>query len=172
MYMAAKRKKIKNNCNLKQLKQTSCKVWNVWNKYVRDSWCIRYHFLSWFACHKRCVKQKCIRNTLNKPCRAELVTSRNRDYIGPISHIKALIFLYTIENSPMDVSRESQTSMNTSARIRTLVEVRNCTRSESLSKVHGRESLIFQIYVTFSVDFPNIYNNYFLYLANVTNSFL
>ena len=35
-------------------------------------------------------------------------------------------------------------------RIRTSVQVRNYTKSGSLSKVHGRESLIFQIYVTFS----------------------
>ena len=37
-------------------------------------------FLSWCACHKTRVKQKRIRNTLNKPCRVELVTSQNRDY--------------------------------------------------------------------------------------------
>ena len=44
------------------------------------------------------------------------------------------------------------------------------SRHESLSKVQGRESLIFQTYVTFSIDFPNIYNNYLL--ANVIDSFL
>ena len=42
-------------------------------------------------------------------------------------------------------------------RIRTSVEVRNDTRSESLPKVQGRESLIFQTYVTFSIDFSNIF---------------
>ena len=90
---------------------------------------------------------------LNKPCRVELVTSQIV-FIMALSHIRALIFfLYTIENSPMDFSRESQTYF----RIRTSVEVRNCTKSESFSKVHGPESLIFQIYVTFSIDFPNIY---------------
>ena len=31
---------------------------------------------------------------------------------------------------------------------------------ESFSKVQGRESLIFQTYVTFSISFPNIYNDY------------
>ena len=38
------------------------------------------------------------------------------------------------------------------------------TRSlhESLSKVQGRESLIFQTYATFSIDFPNTYNDYLL----------
>ena len=41
---------------------------------------------------------------------------------------------------------------------------------ESLSKVQGRESLIFQTYATFSVDFPNTYNDYVL--ANVIDSFL
>ena len=44
------------------------------------------------------------------------------------------------------------------------------SRHESLSKVQGRESLIFQTYVTFSIDFPNTYNDYLL--ANVIDSFL
>ena len=41
---------------------------------------------------------------------------------------------------------------------------------ESLSKVQGRKSLIFQIYVTFSIDFLNIYNDYLH--SNVIDSFL
>ena len=44
------------------------------------------------------------------------------------------------------------------------------SRHESLSKVQGRESLIFQTYVTFSIDFSNTYNDYLL--AKVTDSFL
>ena len=46
------------------------------------------------------------------------------------------------------------------------------TRSlpESLSKVQGRESLIFPTYVAFSTNFPNICNDYLL--ANVIDSFL
>ena len=55
-------------------------------------------------------------------------------------------------------------------RIHTSVEVRNCTKSESLSKFHGQESVIFQMYETVPIDFPNIYSNYLL--ANVTGSFL
>ena len=55
-------------------------------------------------------------------------------------------------------------------RIRTSVEVRNDTKSESLWKVQGRESLIFQIYVTFFIDFPNIYNDFLL--TNVIDSFV
>ena len=47
------------------------------------------------------------------------------------------------------------------------VDVRNDTKSETLSKVQGRESLIFQMYVTFSIDFSNIYSDYLL--ANVTD---
>ena len=43
-------------------------------------------------------------------------------------------------------------------------------KSESVLKVQDRESLIFQIYVTISIDFPNMYNNYLL--ANVIDSFL
>ena len=42
------------------------------------------------------------------------------------------------------------------------------SRHESLLKVQGRESLIFQTYKTFSIDFPNTYN----LLANVIVSFL
>ena len=41
---------------------------------------------------------------------------------------------------------------------------------ESLSKVQGRESLFFQAYVTFTIDFPNICNDYLL--ANVIDTFL
>ena len=46
------------------------------------------------------------------------------------------------------------------------------TRSlhELLSKAQGRESLIFQTPVAFSIDFPNIYNGYLL--ASVIDSFL
>ena len=44
------------------------------------------------------------------------------------------------------------------------------SRHESLSEVQGRESVIFQTYVTFSIDFPNKYNDYLL--ANVIDSFL
>jgi len=45
------------------------------------------------------------------------------------------------------------------------------TRSlrESLPKVQGRERLIFQTHVTFSIDFPNIHNDYLL--ANVIDLF-
>ena len=41
---------------------------------------------------------------------------------------------------------------------------------ESLSKVQGRESLIFQTYVTFTIDFPSMYNDSLL--ANVIDTFL
>ena len=44
------------------------------------------------------------------------------------------------------------------------------SRHESSSKVQGRESFIFQAYVTFSIDFSNTYNDYLL--ANVIDSFL
>ena len=36
------------------------------------------------------------------------------------------------------------------------------SRHESLSKVQGRESLIFQTYVTFSIAFSNRYDDYLL----------
>ena len=63
----------------------------------------------------------------------------------------------------MDLSRKSQTSTNTSEF--DPVEVRNLSRSrhESMSKVQGRESWIFQTYATFAVDFPNTYDDYTLF---------
>ena len=67
----------------------------------------------------------------------------------------------------MDLSRESQTSTNTSELEHISVEVR---KSESLLKVQGRENLIFQIYVTFSSDLSNTYNDFLL--ANVNDSFI
>lgn len=44
------------------------------------------------------------------------------------------------------------------------------SRHESSSQVQDQESLIFQTYVTFSVNFPNTYNDYLL--ADVIDSFL
>ena len=48
------------------------------------------------------------------------------------------------------------------------------TRSghETLPKVQGRESLIFQTYVTFSIDFPNTYKDYLLANVIAIDSFL
>ena len=37
-----------------------------------------------------------------------------------------------------------------------------------MSKVQGRESLIFQTYATFSVDFPNTYDDYTLFFYKNT----
>ena len=79
------------------------------------------------------------------------------------------MFLYTIDNSLEDLS-QGKPNIDEYFRIRTSAEVRNCTKCESLFKVQGRESLIFQNYVTFSIDFLNMYNDYLL--ANVTKSFL
>ena len=76
------------------------------------------------------------------------------------------MFLYAIENSAMDLFRESQTSTNTSE-FEESVDLRNETKSTTLSKVQGRESLIFKIYVTCSIDFPNIHSDYLL--ANVAD---
>ena len=54
-----------------------------------------------------------IRNTPNKPCRVELVTTAEIVIIDPKPN-QGTHFLYTIKKSPMDFSRESQTSANTS----------------------------------------------------------
>ena len=120
---------------------------------------IRYHFLADLDVTRdtrETESEKHIQNTPNKPFRVELVTSRNRDY-RPYA-ISEHSFLYTIENSQMDWSWESQTSTNTSELDhQQRWEIREMTRrmQGSLSKVEGRESLIFQTYVTFSIDFPN-----------------
>ena len=47
---------------------------------------------------------------------------------------------------------------------------RSLSLHESLSKVQGRDSLIFRTHGTFSIDFPNIYNDYLF--ASVIDSFL
>ena len=76
---------------------------------------IRYHFIAdlHVTRHSRETEsEKRIRNTQNKPFRVELVTNRNRDYRPKL--YQCTHFLYTIENSPMDLSRESQTSTNIS----------------------------------------------------------
>ena len=69
----------------------------------------------------------------------------------------------------MDLSRESQTSSK-SSEFDHQPERWEMSRSEWLPKIQGLESLIFQTCVTFSIDFPNIYNDYSL--ANVIDSFL
>ena len=68
------------------------------------------HFISflsrfgWFAYPKILAWREAHPEYLNKPCGVELVTSRNRDY-RTLSHSRAFFFLYTTENSPMDLSR-------------------------------------------------------------------
>ena len=75
------------------------------------------------------------------------------------------IYIYTVQNST-DGFFQGKPNIDEYFWIQTSFLVRNCAKSESLSKVQGRESLIFQIYVTFSIDFPNVYNDYLL--ANVS----
>ena len=58
--------------------------------------------------------EKRIQNALNKPCRVELDTCRLIMIIDPKPYQSTHFFLYTIENSPMDFSRQNQTSTNTS----------------------------------------------------------
>ena len=55
-----------------------------------------------------------IQNALNKPCRVELDTCRLIMIIDPKPYQSTHFFLYTIENSSMDFSGQSQTSTNTS----------------------------------------------------------
>ena len=56
---------------------------------------------------RKTESEKRIRNTPNKRCGVEIVTSQSKPY-------QSTHFLYTIEKSPMDFSSESQTSANTS----------------------------------------------------------
>ena len=58
--------------------------------------------------------EKRIQNALNKPCRVELDTCWLIMIIDPKPYQSTHFFLYTIENSPMDFSGQSQTSTNTS----------------------------------------------------------
>ena len=101
------------------------------------------------------VKQKGIRNTPNKPWWVEIVTSRNRLY-RPYAISEHSLFIYIrIENLPMNFFRESQTSTNTS-------KFKHQYRREiAWSLNHCRrftvEKAWFSKYVTFSIDFRNIY---------------
>ena len=58
--------------------------------------------------------EKRIQNPLNKTCRVELDICRLIMIIDPKPYQSTHFFLYTIENSPMDFSGQSQTSTNTS----------------------------------------------------------
>ena len=58
--------------------------------------------------------EKRIQNALNKPYRVELDTCQLIMIIDPKPYQSTHFFLYTIENSPMDFSRQNQTSTNTS----------------------------------------------------------
>ena len=126
---------------------------------------IRCHFLADLNVRKRAWNrsEKRIRNTLSK--------SKSWTSYKPkswLSHIRALIFLYIYHCEFTDGF--VQTSTNTFESIRTLVEVRNYAKSESFSKVQGRERLIFHVRVTTYIDFPNKWNDYLL--ASVFDSFL
>ena len=88
--------------------------------------------------------------------------------MGPKPH-QSTHFFYTIENSPMDFSRDAKHGR--------ILPNLNISTGEKLHevwvivwKVHGRERLIFQIYGTYSIHFPNKYNDYLF--VNVTDSFL
>ena len=73
---------------------------------------IRYHFLADLHVTGH-ARETWSEDTQNKPCRVELVTSRIM-IIEFKPYQSTHFFLYTIEHSPMDLSRESQTSTNTS----------------------------------------------------------
>ena len=77
---------------------------------------ISCHFLADLHVRRRAWNrsEKRIRNTLSKPCRVELVTSRNRDYRPLAISEHSFFYIYTIENSPMDLSRHRRILSNVS----------------------------------------------------------
>ena len=112
---------------------------------------IRYHFVTDLhvtrhACETESERR--IRNTPNKPCRVDLVTSPNRDY-RPLSHNRAhFIPLYTIENSPpLYGFVHEKPNIDEYFWIWSSVEVRNDTESAWII-VEGSRSR--------KLDFPNI----------------
>ena len=119
---------------------------------------------AWAACGET-ESEKRIRNTLNKTCRAELVTGRNRDY-RLYSIPEHSFFIYYWEFS--DGFVQGKPNIDKYFWIRSSVEVIRSLH-ESLWKAQGRESLFFQTYVTFSISFPNIYIDYLH--SNVIDSF-
>ena len=92
------------------------------------------------------MKQKRIRNTLNKPCRVKLVTSRNRDVIiGPKPH-QSTHFFYI----PLRIHRWIFPGK---AKHRRMLPNSNISRGEKLNHcrrftVEKPFTSIFQIYIT------------------------
>ena len=77
---------------------------------------IRYHFLADLHVTRQVHEteiEKRVQNTPNKPFRVELVTSQNRDY-RPHAISEHSFVIYHLYWEFTDLSRESQTSMNTS----------------------------------------------------------
>ena len=127
-------------------------------------------FLSWFAYHKTRAwngSEKRIRNTLNKTCRAELVTSRNLDY-RLYSIPEHSFFIYYWEFS--DGFVQGKPNIDEYFWIRSSVEVRNDTESAWIIVEDSRSrKLDFPNICSLFHQFPNIYNDYLH--SNVIDSF-
>ena len=107
------------------------------------------------------VKQKGIRNTPNKPWWVEIVTSRNRLY-RPYAISEHSLFIYHKDWEFTHEFFQGKPNIDEYVQIQTSVQERNCMKSESLSKVHSWESLIFQICNLFHRFSKYIYNDYLL----------
>ena len=83
--------------------------------------CIKYHFLADLHVTRRAWNTSVSGILFNKPCRVELIV-----IIGHKPH-QGTHFLYTIENSPMDFSRE--------AKHRRILPNSNISRGEKLHEV-------------------------------------
>ena len=125
---------------------------------------IRYHFLDDLHVKRRAWnrKWKAYPEYPKQTCRVELVTSWNCDYRPQA--ISEHLFFYI----PLRVHRRIFPGK---AKQQWILLNLNISRSEKLHKVwitvkgSSRDSLFFQIYVTFSIDFPNnlykIYDDYY-----------
>ena len=119
---------------------------------------ISYHFLAdlYITRHAHETEsEEHIPNTLNKTSRIELVTSRNPDY-SPYA-ISEHSFFYILLGIHWRIcpakAKHQQLLLNSIIRRGEKWQ----SLHESLSKVQGRKSLIFQTYVSFSIIFQSIY---------------
>ena len=106
---------------------------------------IKYHFLANLHVTRRAWNTSVSGILFNKPCRVELIV-----IIGHKQH-QGTHFLYTIENSPMDFSRE--------AKHRRILTNSNISRGEKLHEVW----IIVKSSRSRKLDFANIFNHFNLF---------
>ena len=107
-------------------------------------------FLSWFEYPKTHVNRKWVAHPehVNKCCGVRQILQVTITIIDPRLY-QSTQFLCTTWNSPMNLFREIKAKHWQILPFKESLEVRNETKSESLSKVQDQESLIYQISITF-----------------------